>query len=140
MDKRYAVQAELEARLQAVEGIGAVLNPVDVRDPANHPAEGAVAVVWAMQPTSVVQGNGILWQQKFGIDIKVDWPEENPVQTLAELSSRIAYALVRKWPHDLLRANKSPELSGPEMRYPEKGGAAVISADLSMEIAEKIPD
>ena len=137
MTKLNTAHAALIARLEAVDQVGAVVDPVEARNPGVQPEMGHIVVVWALEATTRSDGGAIIWTQPYGIDIAIDW-EVDPDMTayLNRFRFKIAAALLKNWPAAVV--NKA-ELSTIGIAYPERGnGKAVVSCELTLTVRESL--
>ena len=137
MTKLNAAYTELVSRLEGIDQVGAVVDPVVVRDPSVQPEMGHIVVIWALEATTRSEGTGIIWTQPYGIDIAIDW-EVDPDMTayLNRFRFKIAAALLKNWPAGVV--NKA-ELSTISIADPERGnGKAVVSCELTLTVRESL--
>ncbi len=117
--------------------IGAVLNPVSVREAGNRPADPMrYAVMWTLPGRSLsVVGGKMRWQQSFSVDMPVKWSavaedvcDRIRLEFASVLSERLPGAIEQ-------------DLSEVEVLYPEEGsGYSVVSVTLGFTCIESLTD
>jgi len=137
MTKLNAAYTELVARLEGIDQMGAVVDPVEARRPDVQPEMGHIAVIWALESATQSDGGAIIWSQPYGIDIAIDWEvDPNMPVYLNAFRHKVAAALIKKWPADTVR---KAELSSVSIAYPERGnGKAVVSCELTLTVRESL--
>lgn len=137
MTKLNAAHAELIARLEAVDQVGAVVDPVEARNPGVQPEMGHIVVVWALEASTRSDGGAIIWTQPYGIDIAIDWEvAEDMTAYLNDFRLKVASALLRSWAAGVVQ---KAELSTVSIAYPDRGnGKAVVSCELTLTVREKL--
>ncbi len=143
MTKTTELRTELVRRLELLRSesgytsnIRAVLNPVDVRDKSNHPAQGNYCVLWT-EPGELEdeRAGRIKWRQVFALDMPVPWSataEDDLDQIRLELASALAGSLRS---HQVI----TQILGGLVTLYPKNGQHhAVVSAELTLIYVETL--
>ena len=137
MTKLNAAYTELVSRLEGIDQVGAVVDPVVVRDPSVQPEMGHIVVVWALEATTRSDGGAIIWTQPYGIDTAIDWEvAEDMTAYLNDFRLKVASALLRSWSAGVVQ---KAELSTVSIAYPDRGnGKAVVSCELTLTVREKL--
>ena len=135
MSKVTQAREELKARLLSVDGLDAVLNPVEARDSAKRPASGVFAALWSLPRTQTLGRDSVIWQCPFGIDVAVPWDDSIDMESeLDDLTLRITYAMSAKWPVQLVN---EIDMTAASIAYPEQGSrSAVISFEITLRVVD----
>ena len=117
--------------------IGAVLNPVSVREAGNRPADPMrYAVMWTLPGRSLsVVGGKMRWQQSFSVDMPVKWSADAE-DVCDRIRLELASVLSERLPGVI-----EQDLSEVEVLYPEEGsGYSVVSVTLGFTCIESLTD
>lgn len=135
MSKVTQAREELKSRLLSVDGIDAVLNPVEQRDRANHPESGCYSVLWSLPREQTMGSGAVIWRCTYGVDTVMPWVDGDDMEAKIDaLSLGIARAVNEKWDAMLVREF---EVTSVSAAYPEGGYKhAAISFEITLRVVD----